>query len=201
MSYADSVTAEGRAPEPQAAPPRIAVVRSFADMKLVLALLEAARPVLVVLRANDDDRQRVLDVLTGWAHGANADLDELGSNAVVARPPGSPPVRLSRSDIVTRVEATFESQQGGAWNRDEERELLVLAAAGSADARRRISDAYSEIASVLALALRPPHLQQSVALRLAHEELERLVGWLRPDVPLLVALTNAIHDRLSQAGR
>lgn len=179
----------------------MSVVRSFSDVKQVLALLGAARPVLVVLRADDRERERVLDVLTGWAHGADADLDELGANAVVARPPGAQPVRLNRTDIVRRVEAAFATEHGATLTREEERELLLLAGAGSADARGRLSDAYAEIASVLALALRPTHVSQSTALRCAHDELDRLVGWPRPDVPMLVALTNAIDERLRNTRR
>ena len=69
--------------------------------------------------------------------------------------------------------------------------------AGNDEARRRLVDSYLEIANLLALVLCPKDDSQVTALRIAHEELERLAAWAPRDVPMLVALTNAIHKRLN----
>ena len=109
---------------------------------------------------------------------------------------GAPPARLARSEIVSSVEAVFE-QASSSLDRAEEDRLVALAGSGSDEARRRLTDFYSELTAVLALALRPAHKSQATAQREAQEELERIVAWPPRGAPLLVSLTNAIHERLT----
>jgi len=174
----------------------VVAVRSFVDVKQVLASLQANRAVLVVIHATEEDRRRCLDVLAGWAFGSGGDLDEIGPNAVLTRPRDAPPARLARTQIVSAADRIFATGDPAIPSRDEEARLRALAAAGDVEARRRLADGYAEIANVLALALRPSHVRQDAALRIGHDELDRLVSWSLREVPLLVALTNAIHERL-----
>jgi hypothetical protein len=174
----------------------MAVVRSFADMKHVVGLLQADRTVLIVVRTDSSERRRCLDFLAGWALGSGGDVDEISPNALLARPPGAPPACLARSEIVSSVEAVFE-QASSSLDRAEEDRLVALASSGSDEARRHLTDFYSELAAVLALALRPAHKSQATAQREAQEELERIVAWPPRSAPLLVSLTNAIHERLN----
>jgi hypothetical protein len=57
----------------------------------------------------------------------------------------------------------------------EEELLLPQAVSGSVSARRRIVDAYAELATVYALRIRPESMSECTAVRLAQTELERLV--------------------------
>jgi hypothetical protein len=171
-------------------------VRSFTDVKQVLATLQGTSPVLVVIHASDADRSRCLDVLTGWAFGSGGDLDGLGPNAVLARPPGAPPARFARTQIASVVDQVLTAGDP-LPDRDEEQHLRSLATTGNDEARRRLVDSYLEVANLLALVLCPKHLSQATALRVAHEELERVASWAPRDTPMLVALTNAVHERLS----
>jgi hypothetical protein len=176
--------------------PRIVVVREFRDLKAILVLVRAGRPVLVVLRCPDDVRRRVLDVLAGWALGADGDLDEIGANTVAVRPPGAEPVRLSRHGIVSAVHELFTHDDAQPLTRDEEERLLPLATAGSQDARRRLVDAYAELATTLALWLRPRTVTQSTAVAIAQDELDRLVAWPPRHGTLLAALVDRLAHRL-----
>ena len=88
-------------------------------------------------------------------------------------------------------------QASSPLDRAEEDRLVALAGSGSDEARRRLTDFYSELTAVLALALRPEHKSQATAQREAQEELERIVAWPPRGAPLLVSLTNAIHERLN----
>src|ERR1700761_4612441 len=84
--------------------PRMVVVRSFGDCKAATAILQSGRPVFLVLRASEGDRQRALDLLAGWAVGAGGELDRIGPNTVLARPAHSGPVRLGRAGMVSAVD-------------------------------------------------------------------------------------------------
>jgi hypothetical protein len=80
--------------------------------------------------------------------------------------------------------------------RDEEPRLWSQAAAGSPDARRLLIDAYVEVATLVAMWLRPRHVPVPVATRYAHEELDAIVG-SPSTTPLLVTLVNRIAERLA----
>jgi hypothetical protein len=180
--------------------PRMAVIRSMRDMKHLAALLTATRSVLVVVRTPDDDRRRVRDFLAGWAVGSGGTVDEISSSVSVVQPLGSSPLRLSRSEFVSTIDSVLQTGNGPGVTADQERELYDSAAKGSLTARRRLGDYYSEVATVLGLALRPPHVDQADAVRIAHDELDRLVSWPPSRDHMLVALTNAINERFTTAG-
>ena len=188
-----SSVAVGSSPEPDS--PRTAVIRNFSDTKAVLAMLGADVAVLLVLRTSDTDRRRVLDLLTGWAVGAGGALDRIGPNAVVARPSGTPPVRMSRPGVMSAMEEAFEGDDH-PLSRDEERRLLRLASSGSLSARRRLVDAYSELATLLALYLRPRSMPEATAVTIGQQELDRLTVWHPASTPFLVALIEQILTAL-----
>ena len=175
--------------------PRCVAVRGVTEVPAVLAIANADIPVLLVLLAEGIDRQRVSDVITGWANGAGAALDWVGPNTVVLRSPGAPALRLISHGLAGAVEQALTAEAPDALTREEEMRLRTQAGAGSADARRRLIDAYAEIATLVALWLRPRHLPAELATRYAHEELDVIVA--RPSTtPLLVALVNAVATRL-----
>lgn len=174
---------------------RMAVVRTFGETKALVALLNAGHSILVVLRTSEDDRRRVVDLLSGWALGAGGDLDKIGPNTILARPPGSVAVHLSRSSLVSAVEEVFAGDDPHPLNREEEERLLPLAVAGSASARRRLIDAYSEFAAVFALRIRPQSISEATAVRAGQQELERLVSFPSHG-PLLVSLVQGISKIL-----
>jgi hypothetical protein len=184
-------------PPPQ---PRCMVVRAITELHAVLAIANADIPVLVVLRMDDVERQRAIDVLTGWASGAKSPLDWLGANTVVVRSPNAAVPQLVRHGLAAAIERALGIAIPRPMTRDEEAGLWARAAAGSADARRRLIDAYSEFATLVALWLRPPHLSNDLATRYAHEELDALVE-TPTTAPLLVSLVNRISDRLKLPGQ
>jgi hypothetical protein len=151
------------------------VIRSVSDVKPAIAMLNAALPVLVVLRTSDEDRRRVLDLVAGWALGSGGESDRIGPNALLLTPPGSAPVHLGRTGLVSAVEDAFDGKRDAPISRAEEELLLPQAISGSVSARRRIIDAYAELATMYALRIRPESMSQSTAVRVAQIELERLV--------------------------
>jgi hypothetical protein len=173
------------------------VIRGFGDTKAVTAMLQAGRPVFVVLRATNDDRRRVLDLLAGWALGSGGELDRIGPNTVLARPPHSGPVRLGRAGMVSAVDEVFMTDEPGPHplGRDEEERLLPLAASGSVSAQRRIIDSYAELATLFALRVRPRWTSEARAVQIAQEELDRLVR-CPPRGPLLASLVEGVTKRL-----
>jgi len=175
--------------------PRLSVLRAFPDGKATLAMLGAGYPVLVVLRAPQSDRRRLLDLLAGWAVGAGGTLDRIGPNTVIAAPSGADPVRLGDEGMVSAVEEAFAGEDHAALGREEEERLVPLAVAGSASARRRILDTYAELATVFALRIRPTDVPQARAVELAQAELERLVTYPSRG-PLLASLFEGITKAL-----
>lgn len=169
----------------------MAVIRTFGDTKPMIAMLKAGHPVLAVLRTSDQDRRRVVDLLTGWALGASGELDKIGPNTILARPPGSGAIHLNRSSLVSAVEEVFAGDGPRPLNREEEERLLPLAVAGSPTARRRLIDAYSEFATVFALRIRPQSVSEAAAVRAAQQELQRLVSFPSQG-PLLASLAEGI---------
>src|ERR687894_3130985 len=99
------VSLAGSHPEPSE--PRVLVLREFADLSPVLALVNTAQPVLAGLRMAESDRQRALDTLAGWSVGSGGDVDVISHNTVVIRPAWGPPVRLSRPGVVSAVGGAF----------------------------------------------------------------------------------------------
>jgi hypothetical protein len=188
--------AEAIGPVAKESLPRLAVIRTFPEVKATIALLRSGIPVVVLSQTSEYDRQRLLDLLTGWALGSDGQLDRIGPNTVLARPPGCPPIRLARTGIVPVVEEVFASEQDAPMSRDEEERLLPLALAGSLDARRRIVDTYAELATLFALRIRPRSVSESMAVRVAQEELDRLVTFPSQG-PLLASLVDGIVKRLS----
>jgi hypothetical protein len=156
------------------------VIRAFSDAKAVVAMLNAAYPVVVVLRASAGDRRRVLDLLSGWALGSGGDLDSIGPNTVLARPADCPPVQLAKGGVVSAVEEVFAGDGPRSLSRDEEERLTPLAVAGSVSARRQLIDAYAELATLFALKVRPRSIPEARAVRVAQEELDRLVTYPSP---------------------
>jgi hypothetical protein len=165
-------------------------------MPAVLAIANADIPVLLVLRLDSGERQRVTDLVTGWASGAGGALDWLGDNTVALRSPRAAAPMLIGHGLAGAVERALTFDGTGPLTRDDEQRLRTQAAAGSPDARPRLIDAYAEIATLVAQWLRPRHLSVELATRYAHEELDLLVA--QPSTtPLLVALVNHITARLA----
>jgi hypothetical protein len=173
--------------------PRTVVLRSFDEVRVAIALANAGVQVLVVLRLDVADRRRVEDLLTGWALGSGGDIDRIGPNALALRGRSVPPVQLARRGLVSAVERAFTGD-ARALSRSEEVRLRPLAAAGDADARQRLVDAYAEIATLLAAWLRPPHVSFEGAVRQAHAELDAAVR-SRGHGTILVELVGRIASR------
>ena len=171
------------------------VIRTFTDTKTVVAMLNAAYPVVVVLRTSEGDQRRALDLLSGWALGSGGDLDRIGRNTVVARPANCPPVQLGKSGVVSAVEGVFAGDGALPLSRDEEERLIPQAVAGSVSARRAIIDAYAELATMFALKIRPRSVPEARAVRVAQQELDRLVTF-RSKGPLLASLVEGITKNL-----
>jgi hypothetical protein len=178
----------------EAPQPRTLVLRSFGGVRAAIALANAGIQVVAVLRLGDDDRTRVLDVLTGWALGSGGDDDQISPNALTMRAASVGPVHLARRGLVSAVERAFEGD-GGGLTRAEEARLRPAAAAGDVDARRRLVDAYAEIATLLAAWLRPTHLASEAAVRRAQGELDAVVGSPGPG-SVLIELVERIASRL-----
>jgi hypothetical protein len=177
---------------------RLVVIREFSGTKAVIELLNAGHPVLAVLRVPEAGRRRVLDLLTGWVLGSGGEMDMLGSNSALACPPGSEPVRLAASGMVSAVEEAFGEEN--SLTRDDEERLLPMAVAGSVDARRKLLDAYTEFATLFALRIRPRSLPEGAAVRAAQDELDRLVQYPSKG-PLLASLAEGIARRILSKGR
>ncbi len=157
--------------------------------------MNAGHPVLVVLRMPEEERRRALDLLAGWALGSTGELDKIGPNTILARPPGSEAVLMGRTSLVSAVEEVFTGDDPSPLSREEEERLIPMAVAGSPSARRRLIDAYAEFATVFALRIRPRSVSEAAAVRLAQQELERLVTFPSPG-PLLPALVEGIMKLL-----
>lgn len=195
------VTAVGAFPDPIS--PRLVTMRAFSQIKAVIALLDANCPVFVVLVAPEAERTRILDLLAGWSLGSGGDLDRISPNTVLVRPAGTTAVRLARSGVVSAVNEVFAGDGSGPLSRADEQRLRPLAARGDLEARRRLVDAYSELATLLAVRLRPSSqssqwsqssqsslstlssLSEAAAVAAAQEELDWLVG--RPGSDSLLA--------------
>lgn len=173
------------------------MLREFADVKAGVAHLVGGLSVVFVFRMDEPDRRRALDLLAGWEFGSGGTLDRVGPNTVAARPPGATAVRLHRAGVVPVLEELFGGGEQRPLGREEEDALRPLAAQGSADARRRLTDAYSEVATTLSLLLRPAHLPVAAAVAIAGQELDAIVAWQSSRRPLLVELIERLHARLS----
>jgi len=156
-------------------PSRLIVIRSVSDVKAVVGMLNAHLAVLVIIRSSEPDRRRVIDLLAGWTLGSGGESDRIGPNAILLSPPGSAPVHLGRSGLASAVEDAFAGEGDKPITRMEEQLLLPQAVSGSVSARRRIIDAYAELATVYALRIRPESMSESTAVQVAQTELERLV--------------------------
>lgn len=187
------VEALGSSPIPRN--PRVVVIRTFVDTKSVVAMLNAAYPVLVVLRTSESDKRRVSDFLSGWTLGSGGDTDRIGRNTLLARPANCAPVQLGKSGVVSVVEEVFAEDGPRPLSRDEEERLILRAVAGSVSAKRRITDAYAELATLFALKVRPTSVSEERAVRVAQEELDRLVTFPSPG-PLLAKLVDGIMKNL-----
>ncbi|MHB1777847.1 MAG: cell division protein SepF [Acidimicrobiales bacterium] len=183
------------APSDEPSQPRLAVVRSVGDFKGVAGLLRAGYPVLVVIPPASAERQRVLDLLAGWTIGSGGELDRFSPNTVLARPPGAGAVRLGRGKFASAVDEIVRNDGPVPLTRQEEQELLTEAIRGSAQARRRLVDTYSELATLVALRIRPATVHEENAVRIAQDELERLVSYPSTG-PLLANLLEGIIRRL-----
>lgn len=175
--------------------PRCVVIRGVDEVAAALALANADIAVLIVLRLDEPSRQRVTDIISGWSSGARAELDWLGANTVVLRTPRAPRLRLIEHGMAGAAERALSSDEPQRLDRAGEVSLRVSAAHGSADARRRLIDAYAELATLIALWLRPAGVSAEWATRCAHEELDALVTH-RSSTPLLVELVERIAKRL-----
>jgi hypothetical protein len=176
------------------------VVRAVAELPAVLAIANADIAVLVVLHLDAIEHQRVTDVLAGWSSGAGVALDWLGANTVTLRSPRATSIRLISHGLADATERALSAASTSTLTRDDEPRLWSLAAAGSPDARRRLIDAYAEIATLVAMWLRPRHLPVPLVTRYAHEELDAVVG-SPSTTPLLVTLVNRIAERLGSPRR
>lgn len=176
--------------------PRTVVVRVLDDAEAGLAILGGAIPVLFVLRSDEAVRQRLLDVLRGWALGSGGALDMISPNVVSARPAGAPPIRLAVHRMAASVEAA--AAEPHRLTREAETQLIPLAAAGSPEAQDRLVDGYSDFATALALWLRPAAMSPERATVLAHEELEAVARWPLGRETILLTLAQRINDRLNR---
>jgi hypothetical protein len=158
-------------------------------------MLNADLPVLVVIRANEPDRRRVIDLLAGWTLGSGGESDRIGPNAFLLSRSGSAPVHLGRTGLASAVEDAFASEGAKPISRTEEEMLLPSAVSGSVIARRRIIDAYAELATMYALRIRPESMSESTAVRVAQAELERLVTFPSTG-PILANLFDGITKLL-----
>jgi hypothetical protein len=88
--------------------------------------------------------------LTYWPDGrwVRGDSDWIGPNSLMLGLPGSAPVHLGRTGLATAVEETFATDEGGPITKKEEELFLPQAVSGSVAARRRIIDAYTELATM-----------------------------------------------------
>lgn len=177
------------APEGQS--PRLIVARSISDAKAAIGMLNAAYPLLVVIRTSETDRRRLIDLFAGWSLGADGDSEWIGPNTLLLTPPGVAPVHIGRTGLATAVEQAFASEGEHPLPRSEEERLLPLAVSGSVSARRRLIDAYAALATMYAVRIRPKAMSESTAVRLAQEELERLVTFPSAG-PLLANLFDGI---------
>jgi hypothetical protein len=174
---------------------RLMVIRSVSDVKPAIGMLNADLPVLVIIRADEPDRRRVIDLLAGWTLGSAGESDRIGPNAFLLSRPGSTPIHLGRTGLTSAVEDAFASEGDQPLSRAEEEMLLPHAVSGSVTARRRIIDAYAELATMYALRIRPESMSGSSAVRAAQAELERLVTF--PSVgPILANLFDGISKLL-----
>ena len=137
----------------------------------------------------------MLDILTGWALGSRGDIDRIGRHSVLARPANCAPVQLGKSGVVSAVEEAFATDGPQPLSRDEEEWLIPQAAAGSVSARRRITDAYAELATLFALKIRPRSVSEATAVQVAQQELDRLVTFPSKR-PLLASLVEGITKSL-----
>lgn len=137
----------------------------------------------------------MLDLLAGWALGADGELDHLSPNTLLARPPGSGAVRLARGKFVSAVDEIVRRDGPVPLTRQEEERLLGEATSGSSEARRRLVDTYTELATLVALRIRPASVHETNAVRIAQDELERLVSYPTAG-PLLANLLEGIIQRL-----
>lgn len=176
--------------------PRTVVIRAFRDAEIGLAILGGDIPVLFVLRSDDAVRQRLLDLLRGWALGSGGSLDVISPNVISARPAGAAPIRLTAH----RMAATVEDVATGSHRltREAEIELIPLAAAGSTEAQTRLIDGYAELATALGLWLRPVFMTPERAASLAQEELEAVARWPLGRDTILIVLAQRINDRLNR---
>jgi hypothetical protein len=174
---------------------RLIVIRTVADLKPAIGMLNAGLPVLVLVRTSESDRLRVIDVLAGWTLGSGGESDRIGPNAFLLNPPGSAPVHLAQTGLASAVEHAFAGGGQAPLSRMDEELLLLQAVSGSVSARRRIIDAYAELATMYALRIRAKTMSESTAVRLAQTELERLVT-LPSTRPILANLFDGITKLL-----
>jgi hypothetical protein len=189
------VPGEGVGATPSDQSGRLAVVRSVSDVKAAVGMLNAAYAVLVVIRTSESDRRRVIDLLAGWSLGAGGEADWIGPNAVLLRSPGTAPVHVGRSGLVSAVDDAFAGDDGRRISRGEEERLLRQAIGGSVTARRRLIDTYAELATMYALRIRPTGMGEATAVSTAQAELERLVAFPSKG-PLLANLFDGIATLL-----
>jgi hypothetical protein len=83
-----------------------------------------------------------------------------------------------------------------AIGREQEERLVSCAASGDASARRRLVDTYAELATLLALRLRPDGMSEAAAVAAAQEELDRVVGSPLSRRPLFASLVEGLLSRL-----
>jgi hypothetical protein len=176
-------------------PSRLIVIRSFSDAKAAIGMLNADLPLLVVIRADEPDRRRVIDLFAGWTLGSGGESDRIGPNAFLLSRPGSAPIHLGRTGLASAVEDAFASDGPRPISRAEEKVLLPQAVNGSVTARRRIIDAYAELATMYALRIRSEHTSESAAVGVAQMELERLVTFPSTG-PILANLFEGINRLL-----
>jgi hypothetical protein len=177
--------------------PATIAVRVLDDLRPVAAVAAGGRPVLVVLPADRALRRRIVDVLSGCSIGVCGSLHKVAANTFLLCPSGVdvPP------DVRRHLRELGEDDDGvlppGPIEPFDEELLRLAAAAGDADAHRRLVDAHAELAAVVAGILRPASTSLPTALRVAQEELERAIA-ADSRRPLLVALVVGIADSLGR---
>jgi hypothetical protein len=195
-SYAGTTPLELVGSERPPPEPRCIVLRAIDELGTVLALANSDIPVLLVIRVDEPVRQRVTDTIGGWASGAGVTPDWLGPNTVTLRTRRAPQMRLIDHGMADAATRALTDESTRTLTRGHEARLRRQARLGSVDARRRLIDAHAELATLMAVWLRPDSVSVERATRHAHEELDAIAANPSANTPLLVDLVNRIAKRL-----
>jgi hypothetical protein len=173
-------------------PPATIAVHDLTELHRALGVVLGGRPVLVVVAGEGEVRRRIVDVLGGFCYGAGARTLKVGSRTFLALPAG-----LEMPAGAEALARKAEHVGSTPVDPDEEELLRMAAAAGDPEAHRRLVDAHAELAAVVAGILRPRHVPQAEAFRIAQRELGAAIA-ADHRRPLLVTLVDGIAAALGR---